>query len=84
MMIVWWDENRNKWVNLAKEQTHRFFDVVTTNSNIDLSECHFKLKIELDTIQREVDSAYHNSIRQRETSFAFANIVQHAFNLVKN
>jgi hypothetical protein len=84
MMIVWWDENRNKWLNLAKKQTHRFFDVVATNSNIDLSECHSKLMIELDIIQREVDFAYHNSIRQRETSFASADIVQHAFNLMRN
>jgi hypothetical protein len=84
MMIVWWNENCNKWLNLAKKQTHRFFDVVATNSNIDLSECHFKLIIEFDIIQREIDSAYHNSIQQRETSFASANIVQHAFNLMKN
>ncbi len=84
MMIVWWDENHNKWLNLTKKQIHRFFDVVATNSDINLSKCHFKLIIELDIIQREIDSAYHNSIRQREILFASADIVQHAFNLMKN
>ncbi len=41
-------------------------DVIAANSNVSLIECLRKLCAKMNTIQRELDSAYHDSIRLRE------------------
>ncbi len=52
--------------NLDQWQTFSLKDVVAVNSNVSLIECLRKLCAEMNTIQRELDSAYHDSIRLRE------------------
>jgi hypothetical protein len=52
--------------NLDKWQTLSLRDVIAANSNVSLIECLRKLCAKMNTIQRELDSAYHDSIRLRE------------------
>jgi hypothetical protein len=52
--------------NLDKWQTLSLRDVIAVNSNVSLIECLCKLCAKMNTIQRELDSAYHDSIRLRE------------------
>jgi hypothetical protein len=59
---------RFEWqrLNLVKWQILSLSDIVVTNLTLDLSECLRKIVTELDTIQRDIDSAYHESIHLRE------------------
>ncbi len=52
--------------NLDKWQTLSLRDVIAANSNVSLIECLRKLCAKMNTIQRKLDSAYHDSIRLRE------------------
>jgi hypothetical protein len=52
--------------NLDKWQTLILRDVIAANSNVSLIECLRKLCAKMNIIQRELDSAYHDSIRLRK------------------
>jgi hypothetical protein len=52
--------------NLDKWQIISLRDVIAANSNVSLIECLRKLCAKMNTIQRELDSAYHDSIRLRK------------------
>jgi hypothetical protein len=52
--------------NLDKWQTLSLRDVIAVNSNVSLTECLRKLCAKMSTIQRELDSAYHDSTLLRE------------------
>jgi hypothetical protein len=49
--------------NLDKWQTLSLKDVIAINSNVSLTECLRKLCAKMNIIQRELDFAYHDSIR---------------------
>ncbi len=52
--------------NLAKWQIIIFSDIVEKNSSLDLFECFRKLITNLDTIQRDINSAYRDSMYLRK------------------
>jgi dihydroxyacid dehydratase/phosphogluconate dehydratase len=52
--------------NFVKWQIHNLFDVIIINSIFDVFQCLCKLMTELNIIQREIDSAYHELTRLRE------------------
>ncbi len=56
----WQRSNLDKWQTLSLE------NVIAVNSNVSLTECLRKLCAKMNTIQRKLDSAYHDSIRLRE------------------
>jgi hypothetical protein len=56
----WQSHNLDKWHNIIVE------NVIAINSNVSLIECLRKMCSQLNTIQRDLNSAYHDSIRLRE------------------
>ncbi len=56
----WQSHNLDKWHNITIE------DVIAINSNVSLTECLRKMWSQMNTIQRDLNSAYHDSIRLRE------------------
>jgi hypothetical protein len=56
----WRDQNLDKW------HTITFENVVTINSNVSLIECFRKMCSQMNTIQRDLNPAYHDSIRLRK------------------
>ena len=53
-------------LNLSKWQTISLTDMISTNPTLSTTECLRKLYTELDTIQRDVDPAYHGTVHLRE------------------
>ncbi len=56
----WQSHNLDKWHNIIID------DVIAINSNVSLTECLRKMCSQMNTIQRDLNSAYHDSIRLRE------------------
>jgi hypothetical protein len=65
-MKVYFEDFEWQRSNLDKWQTLILKDVIAANSNVSLIECLRKLCAKMNTIQRRLDSAYHDSIRLRE------------------
>jgi hypothetical protein len=59
---------RSEWqrLNLADWQTIFISDVISVNQNLSLSECLSKLCTKMNIIQRNLNSAYHDSNRLRK------------------
>ncbi len=59
---------KSEWqrLNLAKWQTIFISDIISVNQSLFLSECLRKLCIEMNIIQRGLNSTYHDSNRLRE------------------
>ncbi len=56
----WQSHNFDKWHSIIIE------DVIAINSNVSWIECLRKMCSQMNTIQRDVNSAYHDSIRLRK------------------
>ncbi len=56
----WQSHNLDKWHNIIIEV------VIAINSNVSLIECLRKMCFQMNTIQRDLNSAYHDSIRLRK------------------
>jgi hypothetical protein len=56
----WQNHNLDKWHSII------FENVITVNSNISLTECLRKMCSQMNIIQRDLNSAYHDSTRLRE------------------
>ncbi len=65
-MRAYFEDSEWQRSNLDKWQTLILRDVIAVNSNVSLIECLRKLCAKMNTIQRELDSAYHDSIRLRK------------------
>jgi hypothetical protein len=55
----WQSHNFDKWHSITIE------DVIAINSNVSLNECLRKMWSQMNIIQRDLNSAYHDSIRLR-------------------
>jgi hypothetical protein len=56
----WRDQNLDKWHFIT------FEDVIAINSNVSLIKCLRTMCFQMNTIQRDLNSAYHDSIRLRK------------------
>jgi hypothetical protein len=56
----WQSHNLDKWHSIIID------DVIAINSNVSLTECLRKMCSQMNTIQRDLNSAYHDSIWLRE------------------
>jgi hypothetical protein len=63
---VYFENSEWQRSNLDKWQIFILKNVIATNSNVSLIECLRKLCAKMNTIQRELDSAYHDSIWLRK------------------
>jgi hypothetical protein len=56
----WQSHNLDKWHSITIE------DVIAINSNVSVTECLRKMWSQMNIIQRDLNHAYHDSIRLRE------------------
>jgi hypothetical protein len=56
----WQSHNLDKWHNIIID------DVIAINSNVSLTECLRKMCFQMNIIQRDLNSAYHDSTRLRK------------------
>jgi hypothetical protein len=59
----WQSHNLDKWHSIIIK------DVIAINSNVSLIECLRKMWSQMNTIQRDLNPAYHDSTRLRKKSF---------------
>jgi hypothetical protein len=65
-MKRFFEESEWKRLNLTKWQFIHIDNVIVANSNLSLIECFQKLCIDLNDIQKELNSDYHDSNHMRE------------------